>query len=385
MLRMRVLQVIPSIALESSGPSYSVRRLMESLRATGCEAEILSVGWSAREPAMAHVQRFPLGPGPARLGTCPGLARTLDDRCRKRTVDILHNHGMWQMNAVSAAKAGARHKVPVVQSPRGALSPYAFARGSMTKRIFWPLFQKRALERASCFHATAQSEADDIRGWGFRQPITLIPNGIDLPDPAILSTERKRTLLYLGRLHPVKGIPDLLEAWRRIADRFPSWDVKIAGDDAGYYGKTGYRAELEALSGKLGCPRVQFVGEVNGAAKFRLMSEALLFILPSRSENFGIAVAEALAAGTASIVTHGAPWGGLDAEGAGWWVGQSVDEITAGLERAMSLSDGELVAMGSRGRSWMHRDFSWGSIGERMTATYRWLLEGGTRPECVQV
>lgn len=382
---MRALQVIPSIALESSGPSYSVRRLMESLRVAGCDAEILSIDWNRNEPAMDHVLRFPRGFGPAKLGPSGGLQDALERRCAERSVDLLHNHGMWQLNALYAAKSGARHGVPVVQSPRGALSRYAFSHGSWTKRVFWPLFQKRALERVTCFHATAQSEADDIRSWGFRQPIALIPNGIDLPDPSTLATARTRTLLFLGRLHPVKGIPDLLEAWSRVAPRFPEWDVKIAGEDGGYYGSTGYRAELEATSARLGCPRVRFLGEVNGAAKFRLMSESLLFILPSRSENFGIAVAEALASGTAAIVTHGAPWGGLDAERAGWWVGQSVDAIAASLERAMSLSEAELAAMGQRGRAWMERDFAWPSIGAHMAATYAWIREGGTPPAWVQV
>lgn len=381
---MRALQVIPSIALESSGPSYSVRRLMESLRHAGCDAEILATEWTRDEPQMDHVTRTRRGLGPKRLGSSPAMQRVIEQRCKTRSLDILHNHGMWQLNALYAARSGNRHQIPVVQSPRGALSRYALSQGSSMKRLFWPLLQRRALERCSCFHATAQSEVEDIRAHGFRQPVALIPNGIDLPRSSDLSSSRSRSLLFLGRLHPVKGIPDLLEAWSRVAARFPEWNVKIAGEDWGYHGSTGYRRELESLAERLACPRVTFLGEVRGIAKFNLMSESLLFILPSHSENFGIAVAEALASGTPAIVTHGAPWSGLDREGAGWWIAQSPDAIADCLTSAMSMTDASLVEMGQRGRQWMARDFGWDSIGARMADTYRWIVSGGACPPWIQ-
>jgi glycosyltransferase involved in cell wall biosynthesis len=381
---MRVIQIIPAMAEESSGPSYTVRRLNDSLRESGCGSEIAALDWPGSPRDAPAVSYFAMDFGPPRLGMSRAMRRWIEGGCRRGSIDLLHNHGMWQMNSLYAANSGSRHAVPVVQSPRGALSSWALGQGSRAKRIFWPLFQRRALERASCFHATAQSEVEDIRRAGFRQPVALIPNGIDLPTlPTAVAPARGRTVLFLGRLHPVKGIPALLESWRLVQDRFPDWDLKIAGSDVGYHGSSGHRAEVEALAARLGCERTTFLGEVNGAAKWRLLSEASLFILPSLSENFGVAVAEALASGTPAIVTHGAPWEGLDREGAGWWIGHGMDSISAALSVAMSLRIDELAAMGAAGRSWMVRDFSWQSIGTRMHATYRWLLEGGTNPEWV--
>jgi glycosyltransferase involved in cell wall biosynthesis len=377
----RVVQIIPAMSEESSGPSYSVRRLNDCLRESGCGSEVATLAWPGTRHDSLAINYFARDFGPSRLGMSRSMRRWLEDGCRRGNINLLHNHGMWQLNSLYAANSGSRHAVPVVQSPRGALSKWALSQGSRAKRVFWPLFQRRALERVTCFHATAQSEVADIRRAGFRQPVAVIPNGIDLP--AAVAPRRGRTALFLGRLHPVKGVPALLESWRLVQDRYPDWDLKVAGSDIGYYGPNGHRAEVEALAARIGCRRTVFLGEVNGAAKWRLLSEASLFVLPSHSENFGIAVAEALASGTPAIVTYGAPWEGLDREGAGWWIEHGVESLSAALSVAMSLRTDELAAMGAAGRSWMEREFSWHSIGTRMHTTYRWLLEGGAPPEWV--
>jgi glycosyltransferase involved in cell wall biosynthesis len=381
---MRSIQVIPAIERESSGPSYSVKRLAQSLEDAGCATTIAAMRMPGSDGAVEGVRKFPMDRGPLRLGRCTAMRRWLVEECREGRAQVLHNHGMWQMNSLYSASVGPRFKVPVVQSPRGALSSWALRSGSWTKRIFWPTLQRPALARTSCFHATAESEAMDVRACGFKQPVAVIPNGIDLPPREALSTTRARAVLFLGRLHPVKGIPLLLEAWRSVQDRFDGWELRIAGSDDGYYGNSGYRKELEGRAEELACARVRFLGEVRGEAKWRLLSECAVFVLPSQSENFGIAVAEALAAGTPSIVTHGAPWSGLAGARAGWWVEYRAESVASALEQAMSLDLSTLQAMGDNGRAWMERDFSWSSVADRTLATYRWLCEGGTRPSWVQ-
>src|SRR5207249_704153 len=111
-----------------------------------------------------------------------------------------------------------------------------------------------------------------------------------------------------------------------------------------------------------------------GVEKSRAYREASLFVLPTHSENFGMTVAEALAAGTPAIVTHGAPWAGLAQYDAGWWIENGVDSLISCLEKALEVPPERLSQMGRAGHDWMKRDFNWQQIGAQFLATYRWIL-----------
>ncbi len=230
----------------------------------------------------------------------------------------------------------------------------------------------------TCFHATAQSEYEDIRRMGFLQPVAIIPNGIDVPPLQEKAGGGLRTLLFLGRIHPKKGLDMLLPAWRAVQSRFQDWRLRIVGQDNG-----GYLDQMRSLATELGLERIEFSGPLYGHDKWRVYGEADLFVLPTYSENFGMAVAEALSAGTPTIVTRGAPWHDLESYGAGWWIEIGLDPLVACLETAMSLSPRDLAAMGQRGRDWMVREYSWSRIGWQMAETYRWMLQGGERPAWV--
>jgi len=282
---------------------------------------------------------------------------------------------MWQMNALYPARAARRGNVQLVYSPRGAFSEWAMRHGSRAKKLFWPLLQRPALEQATCFHATAEAEYRDIRRLGFTQPVAIIPNGIDLPAPPVRSMSQQRTLLFLGRIHVVKGLDILLPAWRALQANFHDWRLVIAGGDDGYHGVSGYLDEVKGKVQELGLERVEFPGPLYGDEKMQAYRDADLYVLPSYSENFGMTVAEALAMGTPAIVSKGAPWSGLVQEGAGWWCDIGVDPLVLSLKDAMARSPAALGTMGERGRAWMQKDFSWSGIGARMSATYQWLCD----------
>jgi glycosyltransferase involved in cell wall biosynthesis len=256
--------------------------------------------------------------------------------------------------------------------------------GSKVKRVFWPLVQRPALESVTCWHATSESEYQEIRALGFRQPVAVIPNGIDVPELGEKRPRRTRTLLFLGRIHPKKGLDMLLPAWAAVQDRFPDWRLRIVGDDAGYFEPSGYLAKMRKLALELNLKRVEFTGALYGEAKWRAYHEADLFILPTHSENFGMTVAEALAAGTPAIVTKGAPWSALTTHNCGWWVDIKIDSLTRAMKEAFEEPDETLFEMGRRGRKWMIEEFSWDRISHQLTATYFWLLHKGEVPECVR-
>jgi glycosyltransferase involved in cell wall biosynthesis len=370
---MRLIHIVPGLSEEASGPSYSVVRLCESLVAEKHQVTLAALDWAPLSKAPSFLKTFPLGLGPRRLGRSPLMYRWLCECCKAGDVDVLHTHGMWQMNAIYPAWAAKRGNVQLVYSARGALSEWAMRHGSIVKGIFWPMLQQPALRRATCFHATAESEYHDIRRLGFHQPVTIIPNGIDLPTLPDRLPSEQRTLLFLGRIHPKKGLDILLRAWRAVQNSFPNWRLVIAGSDDGYHGTSGYLDEIKAQAQQLGLKRLEFPGPLYGERKLQAYRNADLFVLPTYSENFGMTVAESLSLGTPAIVSKGAPWSGLDQENAGWWIEMALDPLIACLNDAMSRSAAELAVMGERGLSWMRREFCWEEIGARMAATYRWL------------
>src|SRR5262249_18492865 len=155
------------------------------------------------------------------------------------------------------------------------------------------------------FHATSEAELAETRALGLTQPVHVVPNGVAITDLCLVHERQPqaRTILSLSRIHPKKGLPLLLRAWAALADRRPQWRLGIAGPD-----ELSHLAELKALAHDLGAPRVRFLEPLYGSEKQAALQNADVFVLPSHNENFGLVVAEALAAGTPVIATTGTPW-----------------------------------------------------------------------------
>ncbi|MBL4782704.1 MAG: glycosyltransferase [Porticoccaceae bacterium] len=372
------IQVVPSTSNESSGPSYSVVNLCRSLQVANVATTLVNLDDSLGACREIFEKTFPVNGYPARLGRSPQMREWLEATVASGNVDIIHNHSLWMMPNVYACNSVKGTDVPLVVSPRGTLSQRAMSNGSKIKKLFWPLIQRPALAHVSCFHATAMSEYDDIRRMGFKQPVAVIPNGIDIPDQRQPQRSNLRTLLYLGRIHPIKGLDMLLPAWAAVQNKYPEWQLRVVGPDNG-----GYLAEVRALATQLNLDRVEFTGPLVGDEKAQAYADADLFVLPTYSENFGMTVAEALAAGTPAIVTKGAPWGGLNESDAGWWIDIDKGSLIDCLESALLKPRAQLDAMGLNGRHWMERDFAWENVANIMKATYDWLLNDGPSPECV--
>lgn len=374
---MKLVHVVPHVDEEAAGPSYSVPRLCESLAARGHEVELSCLAARGEIPGVRldlHSQWPILG----RFAISTRHARAL--RGKADRVDIVHNHSLWSMVNVASGWVVPGRRAKLVTSPRGTLSPWALGRNHALKWLLWPL-QRRALERADLLHATSEVEYREIRALGFKAPVAIIPNGIDLPTlPEHRPITDRRTLLFLSRIHPTKGIDRLLQAWQSLEQRHPDWQMVIAGR-----GEPGHEREVKEHAATLDVQRVSFPGALYGPEKSQAYFQADLFVLPTHSENFGMVVAEALAHGCPAMVSRGAPWSGLGTEGCGWWVDHDVDTLTAALDVAMRLPSAELAAMGLRGRAWMQRDFSWESVAQQMEGAYCWIVRGGEKPDWVEL
>jgi glycosyltransferase involved in cell wall biosynthesis len=288
-----------------------------------------------------------------------------------RAADLVHVHSQWTFPVWWGCRTALAAGKPLVMSPQGCLDPVRLAHSAWKKRLAG-LFDRRFLRQASVIHATSNAE----RGWieryvGGRPRIEVIPNGVDLPaatSPAAKPAGRTRQVLSLGRLHPLKGLDLLIDAWQMASQELEPgdrWELVIAGPD-----EQGTRGGLEQKARQHGLSNVRFTGPLYGEDKAQALASADLFVLPSRSENFGIAVAEALAAGLPAITTKGAPWQEIHGS-CGWWADVAAEPLATALREAMRLGDGERAAMGQRGRALVEAKYRWESVGRAMVGMYQ--------------
>lgn len=379
MIAPRVVHTVADLDPRRGGPSRTVTGLCRALAERGASVEIVTgaaptAGETGAGVTVDRVASFPFGrhrlprPGP--------LAKALRGHLRGPAgTAVLHDHGIWLPSNHVAARVSRSLGVPRVVSPRGMLSDWALRHRGARKRAAWALFQRRDLESAAVLHATSEMEADEIRAAGLRVPVAVVPNGVELPAKLRAGSGPRETgrALFLSRLHPKKGLEDLIDAWGRV--RPPGWELVVAGPD-----ENGYAVEMRRRTRDLGLGEtVTFEGPVTDTAKWDLYRGADLFVLPTRSENFGIVVAEALASGLPVITTRAAPWGSLEEERCGWWVEPGVEALAVALREAVALSAEERRAMGRRGRALVRGRFSWEAAAAAMLEVYRWVL--GSAPE----
>jgi glycosyltransferase involved in cell wall biosynthesis len=313
--------------------------------------------------------------GPRAFHWTPGLGRTLADHAP----DLVDAQGLWMHQSLVSLRHQGSTGRPYVVTAHGMLDPWTLGRSRWKKRLVSLWFENNHLRRAACLRATAPMEAGHFRAFGLKNPIAVVPNGIDLPDPAPSpAREGRRRLLFLSRLHPKKGIDHLLRAWASLHRHHADWQLVIAGPD-----EVGHRAAMQKLAADLGLADILWHEPVEGDAKSALYWSADLFVLPTHAENFGLVIAEALAHEVPVITTTNAPWDGLEKHRCGWWIELSDEALVKALDEALSLSNAERRAMGERGRAWMARDFAWPAIARQMHEVYTWVLGGGPPPACV--
>lgn len=378
---MRVIQVVPRIVTASSGPSQSVPALSAALVAAGAEVELNLLAPVANAdiglPLREHANMF--GPPFDRLGISPALRKYLGSEAP--STDVIHTHGLWMMPNVYPYKACLGHRCRTVLSPRGTLDPWALARSRGKKHLFSLFGQRRALERADLLHVTSEQELGHVRDYGLTQPVAVVRNGVEAPTRvrrrSLRDVRAPRILLFLSRLHQKKGLDMLLAAWAKVAPERPEWVLHVAGPVDSDWA----RALRERYEG----PKARFLGEVSGSLKWHMLAEADSLVLPSHGENFGMAVAEALAAGTPVVVSDRTPWTGIEERRCGWLIQPNEDSIRRTLQKVCAESADEMSAAGKRGMRWMHEAFSWRSVGGEMLEAYRWLLGDAPVPSFVDL
>jgi glycosyltransferase involved in cell wall biosynthesis len=376
---LHVVQTVASLTEASGGPARTVRDLSEALARGGARVTIVAAhdGSDAplvrADPALVTTRLVPVR---RRLGVPTYAMAPVLAELATGGPTLVHDNGLWSPAHIAATAAARRLALPLVISPHGMLEPWALAWHGRRKRLALATYERRFLAEVSGLLATAPSEAAAIRALVPGPPIATIANGVacppDVPDRRDHDTPQPRTLLFLSRLHPKKNLPGLVAAFASIAAAFPDWTLVMAGPDEG-----GHAAVLAATIARLDMSRrIDLRGAVAEADKAALFAACDLFVLPSFSENFGIVVAEALAAGVPVVASTGTPWAVLADQACGWQAGTEPAALAAVLADAMRLPAAERRAMGKRGHALVKGAFGWDGIAARMRSFYDWLLAG---------
>ncbi len=396
---MKIGFLVSSVSREAGGLFQSVRGLAKSVACASASARIFGI---RDERSAVDLQEWqPLSVETFRPQfRAWGYSNQLVPALLGADLDILSTHGLWKYCSVASQRWHRRTGRPYIVHPEGMLESWALQNAKWKKRIAALLYEDRHLRGATCLRALCEAEAQSIRSYGMRNPICVIPNGIDLPELVESSTlesespvfrtfaQGRRIFLYLGRLHPKKNVANLVRAWKQILDLHPStrasWVLAIAG-----WSQRGYEQELKHLAGDLdtaatpGLASIAFLGPRFGTEKNECYRACDAFIMPSLSEGLPIAVLEAWAYAKPVLMTPECNLPEGFGAGAALQIGTGPDEIAEGLKQVIEMSDDDRRAMGNRGRNLVETKFSWPRIGEQMRSVYEWVLGGGQLPEVI--
>ena len=384
---MKVLHVIPSLASANGGPTRALGLMERSLTANGVAVETVTTDDDGRHASNGKTRAMPLPENgvtrryfPKRLDfykVSPGFARWILQHVRD--YDVVHIHALFSFTSMAAAWAARRSGVPYVLRPLGTLTRYGVTqRRPWLKHLSLALLEGPALRAAAAVHFTSADELREAEQTGIPMNGVVIPLGIDAFKPADGSAvhlhfpalQGARYLLYLSRLDPKKNVEGLLRAFSQCAAHWPDVKLLVAGD-----GAPGYVAGLKVLAAELGLVNsVVWAGHIDGDLKASALGGAELFVLPSFSENFGIAAAEALMAGLPCVLGHGVAISkDVVNAGAGAAVAPDPANIAAGMMQVMA--DAQVRAdMSARAVALAQDKYSAQAMGASLVALYSRIL-----------
>ena len=393
---MRVGFLVNSVSREAGGLFHSVRGLAKAVMSPNVNAT--AFGISDPNSALDVLKWRPLSVRTFRPQSRSwGYSNQLLPALLDANLDLLSTHGLWKYCSVASGRWHRQTRRPYIVHPHGMLEPWALQNARWKKRIAALLYEDRHLHGAACLRSLCEAEAQSIRAYGVRNPISVIPNGVDLPQltessvaepasPAFRTfAQGRKILLYLGRLHPKKNVANLIRAWKQTLNSYPAtqenWVLAMAG-----WEQAGYGRELKKLIRDYGlAASVRFLGPLFGQEKDAAYRACDAFVLPSLSEGLPMTVLEAWAYAKPVLMTAECNVPEGFAAGAAVQIGTTAAEIAPGLNQLTEMSNSDRTVMGDRGHALVVTKFSWPRIGEQMRSVYEWVLGGGPRPEAVRV
>ena len=383
---LKVLHVMFSTVPEYGGPAVSVPGLTQALTKAGIHCEIFTTNWNgvgddAMLPSIVPIHRFEVGFA-ARFWPAysKGLGEMLWKKIENGAFDLVHVHELWLYPGFIAFRAALKHGIPYVLSPRGALQEVSLRQKAFKKWVYRLMIQNRILKSADAIHALTNEEMTSISKLGYKSSIFVAPNGID-PSPfecppdtsaflaAYPELVGKRVILYLGRLHPKKGLDVLARSYANLSHKFENTALLVAGPN-----EDGNQKRMESIlktSPALGS--TVFTGLLTGKDKLAALACADLFVLPSHSEGFSMAILEALAAGLPVVISRQCNFPEVSDHDAGLVIEPNDAAVTEAISTL--LSDDQLrTRMGQNGRNLVSEKYTWDAIAASMAGLYQRLV-----------
>lgn len=366
---------------EHGGPAYSLANFCLEQARLGHKVSVRTLdGYRNVSPARTLPAEIDLRVSqvgwPEKLGYSRGAFGMLK---KDSSPDVYHIHGSWLLLLVFAARQAKLRKRPYIVEMMGSCTRYELRRKWVRKSLARFLYQDRILREAACIHVNSLEEGRMLREIGLNVPIACLPVGVDLA--AIrnmlsrieenISGRSRPFLLYLGRIHPTKGIESLLSAWRIVHRDRPEFELIIAGAGEPSY-EARCRRECDDLVKK---GSVVWLGKVSEMEKVRLYRDAKLYVLPSLNENFGNTVAEAFACGTPVLTTVNTQWTMIEERSCGWLAEATVHSLHKSLTRFFEAGPDEWSRRGRLGKEMVDREYSIESVVGRMLRLYRGVID----------
>jgi glycosyltransferase involved in cell wall biosynthesis len=380
---MKVLHITPTFypAQVYGGPIESTYQLCRSLASSGCDVRVLTTDANGpqevldvptyREVQIAEGMRVRYCHRQIRDSVSITFLRLLPSYIH--WADVVHLTAVYSFPTIPTLLSCRPLHKAVVWSLRGALQRWEGS-SRVTTKALWERVCRVVAPEKTVLHVTSQQEAvASLKRFPGVETV-VIPNGIEIPEKVAHARGNGiLRLLYLGRLHPIKGLEILLLSCKRLNDVCDlTWSLTIAGD-----GEPGYvqvlRARIDGLKLE---ERVKMIGAVNREAKQMLFENSDIVVVPSHTENFGMVVAEALAHGVPVIASKGTPWRRVEGMGCGLWVENDPESLAKAIER---MSKMPLREMGQRAREWMEKEFSWSDRAQDMMKLYESLARGNLK------
>ena len=374
---MKLLHLIPTLTAAGAGPTEGLKNLAAATVHLGHEVAVATLDAPATDlPRNLGFAVHALGPGFRRYGYTPHLLPWL--RQHVTDFDAVIVEGIWQYHSLAAWRAARPAGVPYFVFSHGMLSPWfkhRYPLKHLKKMLYWP-WEYRVLRDAQAVLFTSGEEArlarQSFRPYRVREQLvgygTRVPTGdADALRQGFLERHPelrgRRVLLYLGRLHPVKGCDQLIDAFASIAAHHPDIHLLIAGPD-----QDGWQRELEGLAERLGVSaRITWTGSLAPDLKWGALHAADALILPSHQENFGVVIAEALACGKPVLISDKVNiWQEVLADGAGFVADDSVAGAEANMEAWLRLSRDDYAAMCLRARTCFDKRFEIARTAQRL-------------------
>ena len=387
---MKILHVIPSLGAGLGGPAQVAMNLVKALRDRGIDTEIATTNYDYPQPIDVPLHqrieyRFENGSIPVWFlpYNSPALKEFIFSSAfttwcwrHLHRYDLIDNHYLFSYTSTCAATIARRQGIPCTIRTMGQLSPWALAQSRLKKQIYTNLVERRNLNNAAAIHCTTPEEAADVRRFGVQTPTVTLPLGVNPPivDPDAKAKLRQKyaipsevpIILFLSRLHYKKRPELLLQSLAELKAQGSNFHLIMAGT-----GEPDYLKELQQLVASLDITdRVSFPGLVTGFDKDILLQGSDLFALPSFSENFGIAVAEALAVGLPVVITAGiqiAP--AVEAAQAGMIVPGEVEPLAQAIDQLLRTPELR-HQLGENGRQLARTQYDWRAIAQRLIPVY---------------